>query len=127
MNKSIIGALMGLATGVLLGAAYGSRRKGSFFDDDTGDNPVREPEKLVANNDISTAPTSSRVVLDFKAMAAAYEQYGREGVYAYLVDNNISRDSRHGTFIIDKIFVPEYEKLKHQQKVISELTEQPQS
>lgn len=130
MNKSIIGALLGLATGVFLGAAVGSSRKGSFFDDedrdkDTEPTPASETPRLA--RDASAPVTNLRVMLDFKAMSAAYEQYGRDGVYAYLVDNNIARDSRHGSFIIDKIFVPEYEKLKHKQAFAVEATEQLQS
>lgn len=130
MNKSVIGTLLGLAAGVFLGTAFGSSRKGSFFDDEEGEKDTDAAPALPRETPrrAHDAPvTNLRVMLDFKAMSAAYEQYGRDGVYAYLVDNDLARDSRHGTFIIDKLFVPEYEKIKRAKNSSVDVTTQPQT
>jgi hypothetical protein len=54
-----------------------------------------------------TGPVEINMVLDYETMYKNYVQHGVEGVYAYLLTNKIALDSRHGDFIINKIFLPE--------------------
>jgi hypothetical protein len=118
MNKAVVTALLGLVTGFFLGT-LGKGKRRSVLDDIPAS--ILPPTTVVPTSNI-------KVVLDFDLVAGVYERYGKEGVYAYLVDNNLAKDYQHGSFIIDQIFVPEYEKFKRRQGASDEpITEQPQT
>ena len=113
MNKAVITALLGLVTGFFLGT-LGKGKRRSVLDDIPANALL--PTTVVPTNNI-------KVVLDFDLVSGVYERYGKEGVYAYLVDNNLAKDYQHGSFIIDQIFIPEYEKYKRRQGTVEGVTE----
>lgn len=116
MLKPLVTLLIGLTTGTLLGTFFKRRPRQTLF----AKLPAKLPEVQPA------ASSGIRVVLNFDLIETVYNLYGKDGVYAYLVDNNIAKDYRHGRFIIDHIFLPEYKRRNAVQQQ-SEIIEQPLS
>lgn len=124
MNKPVITAILGAVTGFVLGYVAKSSSKPNL---DVFDGTV-----LLANPmGLLNPPIANvKIAINFELMAAAYEAFGVDGAYAYLVENNIARDSRYGDHIIHNHFLPEYEKYKRRRAEIVETpvaTEPPQS
>jgi hypothetical protein len=118
MNKSVITAFLGTVSGFILGYVIKSSVK---------PNPnIFDGTVLLANPaGLLTPPIANvKIAINFELMAAAYEAFGADGAYAYLVENNIARDSRYGDHVINNHFLPEYEKYKRRRaEVIETITE----
>ena len=118
MNKPVITAILGAVSGFILGYAVKSSTKPN--------SNVFDGAALLANpTGLFTPPIANvKIAINFELMAAAYEAFGMDGAYAYLVENNIARDSRYGDHIINNHFLPEYEKYKRRRaEVIETITE----
>ena len=76
--------------------------------------------RVVANvmDDFNTDPRE--VILDFDRMQQVYAQFGELGLYAYLIENSIVKDSRHGDFIIKCVFLPYLEEQRKNRREVPE-------
>lgn len=118
MIKPVATLFIGLTTGFLFGTLVKGKSRKTLFDQF----PIAVPNP----QPIYVPERETTVVLNFDLIATVYNRYGKDGVYAYLVDNNIAKDYRHGRFIIDHIFLPEYKRRNAVQQQ-SEIIEPPLS
>lgn len=73
---------------------------------------AKDVMNAVAQKDTTETFKEEKVVFDFFEMRRLYEEAGESGVYAYLCENDLVKDWRHGQYIINHVFLPEYQRMK---------------